>query len=221
MRAVADVIARNAEDLVFIQMDAILGDLRAAGIIQYQEYLDVMEQSTQKKLLLLQETLPRRGDDAFPKFLECLRQRRHVVLADRMEREWRSLLNGCGSRSIAGDEEPSGGNSVATSRAADAATPTPTGNTVTAPNGETADDTKNSGSQNPEKNPVQKLKELSEKNGWGQPKYVDVGESGAAHDKMFIVKVVVNDKEYQPPKPGKSKKEARAIAASFCLESLV
>ena len=85
MKAVADVIARNAEDLEFIQIEAILGGLREASIIKHQEYHDVIEQSIQKKLLFLQETLPRRGDDAFPKFLECLRERKHVMLADRME----------------------------------------------------------------------------------------------------------------------------------------
>ncbi|CAG0893833.1 unnamed protein product [Darwinula stevensoni] len=152
MKAVADVIARNAEDLAFIQIDAILGDLRAACIIQYQEYLDVIEQSIQKKLLLLQEILPRRGDDAFPKFLECLRQRRHVLLADRMERG----------------------------------------------------------------NPVQVLKEYCDKNGC-KVEYIDVDESGPPHDKKFISKVVMT---FQPDEPSKTKKDAKAAAASLCLKRL-
>ncbi|CAG0893832.1 unnamed protein product [Darwinula stevensoni] len=157
MRAVADVIAKFADELKFIDLDAILEDLNAEGIIEHHEFIEVIPQPIKTKLLLLRETLPRRGDHAFPAFLKCLRRRRHLQLADRMEQE---------------------------------------------------------------KNPVQALKELCEKNSWNPPEYTDVKESGEPHNRMFLVKVVANKKTYQPSQPSKSKKEARTAAASLCLKRL-
>ena len=84
MSAVADVIAKFADKFESIDLDAILGDLNADGIIKHNEYKEVITQSFKVKVLLLRETLPSRGDRAFPTFLKCLRRRGHLQLAKKM-----------------------------------------------------------------------------------------------------------------------------------------
>ncbi|CAG0902740.1 unnamed protein product [Darwinula stevensoni] len=71
--------------------------------------------------------------------------------------------------------------------------------------------------QDNSKNPVQALKEHCDKNGW-KVEYFDVNESGPAHEKKYLMKVAVNT-VYQPDEPSKSKKDAKAAAASLCLKN--
>ena len=51
------------------------------------------------------------------------------------------------------------------------------------------------------------------------PKYVLVETSGPDHDRVFQVKVVIKDKEYEPAL-GKSKKEAEQAAAEAAWKAL-
>ena len=43
MHAVADVLAKHADDLKHIDLEGILEDLNAEGIIEHDEYLEVVE----------------------------------------------------------------------------------------------------------------------------------------------------------------------------------
>ncbi|KAG5674610.1 hypothetical protein PVAND_004564 [Polypedilum vanderplanki] len=71
-----------------------------------------------------------------------------------------------------------------------------------------------------QKHPVSLLGELASKRRWGAPNYILVSERGPAHAKNFIFKVKLNGIEYTCPNPANNKKEAKAVAARFCLKEL-
>lgn len=62
--------------------------------------------------------------------------------------------------------------------------------------------------------------ELCAKRRWGSPTFQLCFEHGPAHKRQFVYKVTVNGVEYQPCVANKVKKEAKAQAAAFCLQSL-
>jgi len=70
------------------------------------------------------------------------------------------------------------------------------------------------------KHPVSSLMELCTKRRWGEPTFELCFRHGPPHRPNFIYKVTLNGVEYQPCVTAKSKKEAKANAAAFCLQSL-
>lgn len=70
------------------------------------------------------------------------------------------------------------------------------------------------------KHPVMALTELCTKFGWSAPKFEVVDHSGPDHKKTFLMKVIVNGQEFQPPEAAPSKKQSKADAAALFLESI-
>lgn len=55
---------------------------------------------------------------------------------------------------------------------------------------------------------------------WNQPEFVVVSEFGPPHLRSFLMKVTVNNVDYQPTTSSLNKKTAKANAAIVCLQSL-
>lgn len=70
------------------------------------------------------------------------------------------------------------------------------------------------------KHPVSALMELTAKRRWGNPEFELCFEHGPPHKRQFVYKVIVNGIEYQPCVAVGNKKQAKANAAAFCLQSL-
>ncbi|ODN04047.1 Protein SON [Orchesella cincta] len=70
------------------------------------------------------------------------------------------------------------------------------------------------------KHPVSALMELTAKRRWGAPEFEMCFEHGPPHKRQFVYKVIVNGVEYQPCVAVGNKKQAKANAAAFCLQSL-
>ncbi|CAB3363771.1 Hypothetical predicted protein [Cloeon dipterum] len=70
------------------------------------------------------------------------------------------------------------------------------------------------------KHPVSALVELCTKKRWGSPVFELVFESGPDHKKNFLFKVKVNNREYQDRIAYTNKKQAKAMAAQYCLLQL-
>lgn len=70
------------------------------------------------------------------------------------------------------------------------------------------------------KHPVSVLGELAAKRKWNLPSYDMIVDTGPSHSKSFLFKVSVNGVEYQPEQVANTKKEAKAIAAKFCLQQM-
>ncbi|CAG0892348.1 unnamed protein product [Darwinula stevensoni] len=82
---ISEVIALHADDLEFVKVDDILDDLWEKNILPDAECFAAREtESPAQRWLHLQEWLARGDDSAFCGFLECLRERGHESLADRM-----------------------------------------------------------------------------------------------------------------------------------------
>lgn len=64
------------------------------------------------------------------------------------------------------------------------------------------------------------LLELCRAKKWPDPIYETVEESGPAHMKSFLIKVVLNNMSYLPSSPSPNKKLAKANAAFICLQAL-
>ena len=62
--------------------------------------------------------------------------------------------------------------------------------------------------------------ELCNRRKWGAPSFDLVHESGPAHKKNFLFKVKVNNMEYQSTITSTNKKQAKAQAATVCLQEL-
>ncbi|CAG0903635.1 unnamed protein product [Darwinula stevensoni] len=90
---VATILARYSEELQFIEIDGVLRDLYAGGIVTHEEHIDVAKENLKEKFLFLQKCLPRR-DGAFSTFVEILRKRNHVHLANIIEGELEKTLKG-------------------------------------------------------------------------------------------------------------------------------
>ncbi|CAG0882797.1 unnamed protein product [Darwinula stevensoni] len=113
MNAAADIIACNRGDLLSINHDAVLIDLLKRGIVEYHEYYRVVEQTPKEKMSFLQEVLPMRGDNAFPAFIQALRENHYAVLANRLNEEWKGrrseghgASSGEGGRDVGPNEMP-------------------------------------------------------------------------------------------------------------------
>lgn len=72
---------------------------------------------------------------------------------------------------------------------------------------------------NEPKNPISVLNEYCAFKKWPQPHYELVHESGPPHRPNFIMKVTVNNIDYKPTVPHTNKKQAKALAASVCLQA--
>ncbi|XP_071446788.1 uro-adherence factor A-like isoform X1 [Hetaerina americana] len=70
------------------------------------------------------------------------------------------------------------------------------------------------------KHPVSVLVEICSKRRWKVPHFQLVFESGPDHKKSFLFKAIVNGVEYLPPAPSPNKKQAKAHAASICLQAI-
>ncbi|XP_076308316.1 protein Son-like [Tachypleus tridentatus] len=70
------------------------------------------------------------------------------------------------------------------------------------------------------KHPVSAIMELCTKRRWDPPQFSLVNESGPSHKKTFLFKVRVNGVDYQPAVSSPSKKQAKAVTATVCLQSL-
>ena len=86
MSDVADIFARCKKELMFTDLNNILDDLRAEGIIEHQDYLDIIKKGKKEKFLFLQEHLPEGGNKAFPAFIKILRKRDYGDLATKLEK---------------------------------------------------------------------------------------------------------------------------------------
>jgi len=69
------------------------------------------------------------------------------------------------------------------------------------------------------KHPLSALMEICAKRRWGPPSFTGI-ESGAANNRRFLWKVVVNGVEYQPATPSNNKKSAKTESAQVVLQSL-
>ncbi|CAG0889803.1 unnamed protein product [Darwinula stevensoni] len=85
-KSVADILVRHAQELKFIDLNSVLDDLRAEGIIRQHAYYDILRRDTRKKTMFLVEYLPASGDNAFRTFINVLRKRKYADLADRLEK---------------------------------------------------------------------------------------------------------------------------------------
>ncbi|XP_022256948.1 protein SON-like [Limulus polyphemus] len=70
------------------------------------------------------------------------------------------------------------------------------------------------------KHPVSAIMELCTKRRWDPPQFSLVDENGPSHKKTFLFKVRVNGIEYQPAVSSPSKKQAKAVTATVCLQAL-
>ncbi|CAG9827060.1 unnamed protein product [Diabrotica balteata] len=70
------------------------------------------------------------------------------------------------------------------------------------------------------KHPVSLLGEYASKKKLGAPQYILEFECGPDHKKNFLFKVVLNGVEYKPNVAANNKKEAKAAAASMCLQQI-
>ncbi|PSN55329.1 hypothetical protein C0J52_01778 [Blattella germanica] len=70
------------------------------------------------------------------------------------------------------------------------------------------------------KHPVSLLVEFCSKRRWGVPQFELCFECGPDHRKNFLVKVRVNGNEYKPSVASPNKKQAKAEAATICLQAL-
>nr|CAI5838941.1 unnamed protein product [Callosobruchus analis] len=70
------------------------------------------------------------------------------------------------------------------------------------------------------KHPVSLLGEYASKRKLGAPQYVLDFECGPDHKKNFLFKVVLNGVEYKPNVASQNKKEAKAAAATLCLQQI-
>ncbi|CAG0890405.1 unnamed protein product [Darwinula stevensoni] len=86
------ILARYSDELHFIQIDKVLSDLHADGIVDYAEYIEVGKKNLKEKVLFIQECLPRSRDGAFSTFVEILRKRNHVDLAEKLKGELEKAL---------------------------------------------------------------------------------------------------------------------------------
>ncbi|CAG0881325.1 unnamed protein product [Darwinula stevensoni] len=86
------VFALHIHDLEYIDIDEILKDLLKKGMLKNGEYYEVAKKSSSEKRLFLTERILHKGEDAFPTFLTCLRERNHSKLADEMDRDRSELL---------------------------------------------------------------------------------------------------------------------------------
>ncbi|KAJ8919196.1 hypothetical protein NQ315_012184 [Exocentrus adspersus] len=70
------------------------------------------------------------------------------------------------------------------------------------------------------KHPVSLLGEYASKKKLGAPQYILEFECGPDHKKNFLFKVVLNGCEYKPNVASNNKKEAKAAAATICLQAI-
>ncbi|CAG9865315.1 unnamed protein product [Phyllotreta striolata] len=70
------------------------------------------------------------------------------------------------------------------------------------------------------KHPVSLLGEYASKKKLGAPQYVLEFECGPDHKKNFLFKVILNGVEYKPNVASNNKKEAKAAAATICLQQI-
>lgn len=70
------------------------------------------------------------------------------------------------------------------------------------------------------KHPVSFLSEVCAKSKWGVPEYSCVFEHGQAHSKNFLMKVTIQDVDYQSSVASPNKKHAKAQAALVALKVL-
>ncbi|CAG0891329.1 unnamed protein product [Cyprideis torosa] len=68
------------------------------------------------------------------------------------------------------------------------------------------------------KHPVSALMELTAKRRWGAPSW-ETMEVVSEGGRKFLMKVTVNGREYQPTSASTTKKQAKAMAATVCLQS--
>ena len=86
MRSVAIALASCSEELKFIEFDVVLNDLFLQKIIDHDEQFKYAKKPVKEILFFLQEKLPLKGDTAFPSFIQVLRNRGHVRLADSLDK---------------------------------------------------------------------------------------------------------------------------------------
>ncbi|CAG0893405.1 unnamed protein product [Darwinula stevensoni] len=89
---VALILARYLNALQFIKIDEVLLDLFLKKIVTYTEYLEVINRKSEEKFLFLLKCLPQSGDGAFSIFVEVLRNKNHIDLANNLERELKQAL---------------------------------------------------------------------------------------------------------------------------------
>ncbi|CAH0552524.1 unnamed protein product [Brassicogethes aeneus] len=70
------------------------------------------------------------------------------------------------------------------------------------------------------KHPVSLLGEYASKRKLGAPQYILCFECGPDHKKNFLFKVLLNGIEYKPNVASANKKDAKAAAASLCLQTI-
>ncbi|XP_067615217.1 protein Son [Eurosta solidaginis] len=71
-----------------------------------------------------------------------------------------------------------------------------------------------------EKHPVCLLNELTSKRKWTPPLYTLMNEAGPSHSRMFLFSVSINGQTYTPTQGSNTKKEAKVIAARYCLQQM-
>ncbi|CAG0896204.1 unnamed protein product [Darwinula stevensoni] len=91
-KTVARIIAKNLENLKYIDHDAVIACLLEKQVIDHTDHVDISEKSQKEKVLFLQKILPLKGDSAFQKFLECLEASDHKKLAETMRQAPRCRL---------------------------------------------------------------------------------------------------------------------------------
>ena len=79
MEHIARVLYRHWGEFQFIDIDKVLHDLTANGIIYHHEVNDIINDNHThfKKVQFLVNSLLSRGDDALTRFVESLRRRGH------------------------------------------------------------------------------------------------------------------------------------------------
>uniref|UniRef100_A0A1B0BKL6 Protein SON n=1 Tax=Glossina palpalis gambiensis TaxID=67801 RepID=A0A1B0BKL6_9MUSC len=71
-----------------------------------------------------------------------------------------------------------------------------------------------------DRHPVCLLNELTSKRKWTPPTYTLTNQKGPSHSRMFMFSVSVNGETFTPERACNTKKEAKLLAAKFCLQQI-
>ncbi|CAG0899864.1 unnamed protein product [Darwinula stevensoni] len=84
-KTVADIMAKYTERLKYLEHMKVIELLWNKKVIDHDEYVSIQKPEMDRRLFL-QEKLPKKGDTAFQKFLECLIEINQKILAKDMRR---------------------------------------------------------------------------------------------------------------------------------------
>ncbi|CAG0899884.1 unnamed protein product [Darwinula stevensoni] len=86
-KTVADIMAKYTERLKYLEHMKVIELLWNKKVIDHEEYVSIQKTENMDRRLFLQEKLPKKGDTAFQKFLECLNEINQKILAKEMRRD--------------------------------------------------------------------------------------------------------------------------------------